>query len=536
MATKSSLSTSQQHNTSTKLSTQQRWIMASSIRTAQKLSMSHNRYYEYLSDWANKNPAVELVEDDGSDNIERVDDITSEREMTPNTNLQEYYQQVFEALDSQTCIGRPTHSNFNNDDDDEPKDLLSTRHSEQTFTEYLQDQILTDDNQLRSAIEFLIFSLDDHGFLKRTLDELSYDFVEQLFDNYTTATLQQQYEMEDEALRLLKEGHQTLLTFEPHGVGTTNFQECLLMQLNTRKRDEIVDCAINIVTHYYTRFMALGGRYDTVEGTKFAREICREFDITPADYIEVLKEIKSCNPIPSAGFSNQQVSQMPDFFVKVLEDDRIMVVQNFGRLPRIRRTQDSSEILKQSQDKRSEEFHHSYQKSLQEVDNELLDFKMRNTALMQVMLGIVKMQRQFFITGDRKDIVPCTRHSLHNFINENSHSKTKVISYFAVSRAAKDRFFAFEDGVFPLSMFFGSKIETENGSKSKAFVKERILELIKDENGKLLSDQKIADKLTAEGMKIARRTVAKYRKELKIEKNYKSEKRTKNTTKKRSTK
>lgn len=506
-----------------------------SIRTATKLNMTQSEYIDHITKMVHNNPAAEIVEDDGLDNVENVDQITEDRELaTIENTANDYYQQVFDALDNQTLIGKPTRSSVGLENVDSSSLLQSQPDVEQSFTDYLLDQITTDNATLRTAIKFLIFSLDESGFLTESLDTLSYDFVKQLFENYAKETdLQKVYDMEDHALELLREAHRILLTFEPKGVGTSSVPECLLYQLRQRPQDEVTALASSIVANHYDRFVRLGGKYDSQEGVRFAKEMVKRYDADPRDFVEALQEIRMCKPMPSTGFSNNVVVQQPDFFVKVLEDNRIMIVQNFGFIPRFRRAKDSSDLLKKSRGEKDGEFHESFQKDLQEVDAEIQDFRMRNTSLMHVMIGLVKMQNRFFITGDKKEIVPCTRHSLSKYINETSNAPGKIISYYSVARAIKDRCFAMEGGIYPLSMFFGATIQSAQGTKSKSYVRERILEMMSSTEGKLLSDQQMTDILNQEGLKIARRTVAKYRSEMKIVKNYHSEKRVKKVKSKR---
>lgn len=532
MAISNSLSLGQTHSQTQSQGQRQQWSTTVIIRTATKLGMSQWAYSDHLNETLGNNPAAEIEEYDGADAINSIDDITADREMFESVGINsDYYQQVFDALNSETCIGRPVRSTLGSSGG-EDVERQSQHAVEQTFSDRLLELVMVEDGNLRAALEFLIFSLDERGFLTRSLGDLAYNFVEQLYEDYDYASSEDQDRMFDESLRLLEVARRTLLTFEPKGVGTSSVSECLLLQLKSHPQDEVTELAEAIVLNHYDRFVRLGGKYDSTEGQRFAKDIVKKYNATPTDFIDALSEIRSCNPLPSAGFSSQVVVQMPEFFVKVLDDNRIMVVQNFGYLPKFRRSSDASSMLKQSRGEKDEEFHKNFQENLKQVDAEIQDYRMRNTALMHMMLGIVKMQRKFFITGDKKDIVPCTRHDLHDFINATSNAEEKVISYYAVARAVKDRYFAMDGGIYPLSMFFSATIPSASGgNKSKAYVRERIKELVNTDEGKLLSDQKITDLLNQEGLKIARRTVAKYRQEMKIEKNYHSEKRVKRSPK-----
>jgi len=139
----------------------------------------------------------------------------------------------------------------------------------------------------------------------------------------------------------------------------------------------------------------------------------------------------------------------------------------------------------------------------------------RNQTLLRVSRAIIEFQRDFFLRG-KKYLVPLTLKDIANEVG---------VSEATVSRISNRKYIQTEYGIFEVKHFFTNSISGagSSGSRySKEGVKETIREILEQDqqDGKSLSDQKISDLLSQRGIKLARRTVTKYRKELDISSSY----------------
>lgn len=498
-----------------------------SIRTSIVLSKSLYDYTEYLKDEIEKNPVLETMETPEEENV-TVEEMDRTQALDAKTIEENYDVRLLNSLDNKLMIGKPLRNN----DDDGEYDPLANVAVEKSFTEMLMEQISTDNETERMALEYLINSLDSKGFLTDTPQQLAYFLVKDIYPNYDELDYDMQVKLEDRTAEVLQNALSVLQTFEPAGVGALNESECLVLQLQRKNDSPAAENAINIIRDHYKAFFNLGDSYDSAAGKQFAHLMCRNYHMKPREYTEAVALIRTLNPYPSRGFTSDTVAvQVPEFYVKVIGDNDIMIIQNLGHLPRFRRAEDIRQYQKNNKGKGSSS--ESYKQNIAQASTVLQDYHLRNTVLMEVMIAIVKLQRDFFINNSDAYIKPCTRRELTSMINVDR----KLMSYHALARAVKNRYVCVENDVYPMSKFFNTAIPLDEGDKqssvSSAAVKDRIAEVVYDENGKLRSDITITKILNEEGYKIARRTVAKYRKAINIEKPYHSEKRVSKSNNKR---
>jgi RNA polymerase sigma-54 factor len=252
--------------------------------------------------------------------------------------------------------------------------------------------------------------------------------------------------------------------------------------------------------------------FDLLEREKY-KEIARKMKITEEDVHEALEFIRTLTPFPGRKYSTESPRYViPDLlvtmkegqFVIVLNDEEIPVLginPFFDRMNNSNSEQKDVNRFVKSSVKDARWFIHSIQQ--------------RNQTLLKVSRAIVEFQRDFFLRGP-KYLVPLTLKDIATTVDV--HEAT-------VSRITTSKYVQTEWGIFELKYFFSNSISGagSKGSRySKAAVKERIREILEEDKGeeKHLSDQRVADLLKQRGITIARRTVAKYRKELDISSSY----------------
>ena len=149
-------------------------------------------------------------------------------------------------------------------------------------------------------------------------------------------------------------------------------------------------------------------------------------------------------------------------------------------------------------------------KAVNDAKNFLNAVEQRNSTLLKVSVEIVKYQKDFFEKGSLY-LKPLRLKDIANKIGV--HETT-------VSRISNGKYLQCEWGLFELKYFFSNSVNENNDSQSKESIKQELLQILKSSGEKKLSDQKLSEKLAEKGINIARRTVAKYRKELNFDSSY----------------
>ncbi len=356
------------------------------------------------------------------------------------------------------------------------QDTLLTRP--ETLSEYLLWQAGLLDlsaGEQKIAAE-IIGNMDESGYLKSNPEEIALTCAE------TAATV----------LRIL-----TLIqTFDPPGIGARNLREALLLQLNRKGAKAALARAI-VENH-------LG----LLEKRDF-RQIARVLQTDAGQVQTAVHQITGLEPKPGRAFySNAPTTIIPDATVSFSDDDpeklKIEIHDEPAKAVRInayyRRL-----LRSRSSDEKTKAF---IREKLQAALNFLKALEMRGGTLRAITAEIVKVQTAFFHHGF-SHLVPLRLKDVANAIG--IHEST-------VSRAIQGKYISTPQGTLPYKSFFSTRIETTTGDvESQKSIQEQIRQIIQKESAAMpLSDQKIATQLSERGIKIARRTVAKYREMLKI--------------------
>lgn len=287
---------------------------------------------------------------------------------------------------------------------------------------------------------------------------------------------------------------EVLQRFDPAGVGGRDLRETILIQLRVLVEDD--STVIRIVETHFADLIA--HRWS---------DIAKAMSITPREVQDAADELAKLDPKPGLKYSAEPDHYViPDLVVEDV-DGEYMVFVNDTNLPRLRLSQSYREVARDKNQFKGEnkEFISS---KLNSANWMIQAIEQRRQTMLKVMNYIVDRQRAFFDKGVQH-LKPLTLREVAEHID--MHEST-------VSRVTNEKFVQTPRGVFSLKYFFSSGLSTSTGEDISARgVKAKIQLLVNEEDSKKpLTDQTIVNLLKADGVKIARRTVAKYRDQLGI--------------------
>jgi RNA polymerase sigma-54 factor len=358
--------------------------------------------------------------------------------------------------------------------------------SEESLQEHLGWQLnLTTMSEIDHAIaESIIDGIDPDGYLRVSLEDI--------FNQFTQSENTQMQEVDfDEVEVVLRR----LQQFEPAGVAARNLSECLMIQLNQiDKETPYLDTAKAIVTDY----IQLLGSHDY-------RTLMRKMRLTEAHLQKAIALILTLNPQPGSSITpNSAEYVIPDVFVEKINgywqvrlnaDNKVNLTINDTYASLIKRA-DSSED-------------NNYLKNhLQEARWLIKSIQSRYDTLLKVAQQILERQINFFEFGEMA-MKPMVLQDIAEAVD--MHEST-------ISRATTQKYMHTPNGIFELKYFFSSHVSTsDGGAASSTAIRALIKKILETENpAKPLSDNKIAKLLEAEGINVARRTIAKYRESMGI--------------------
>ena len=325
----------------------------------------------------------------------------------------------------------------------------------------------------RKVCEYIIDSIDGDGYLKLSTDEIAKQLN---LDN-----------------NLVEKGIHTVQQLEPSGVGARNLQECLLIQLeNINIKDELLE---NIIKNDL-ELLAL----------KKYKDISKKYKISLDRCVQLAHRIQKLEPKPGAKYSYIKNSYIiPDVVVEKIDNEYI-VYTNERDSYNIKINNFYKEVLKNSQkDNDAKEF---IREKLNSALNLIKNIENRKSTILKISKEILNQQREFFENGP-KYLKPLILKDIAE--NIGYHEST-------ISRGVNGKYMLTPFGLFELKYFFSSGLHSKDEGTASTSIKKIIEEIIKGENKKRpYSDDKISYILQQQqGLKIARRTIAKYREELNI--------------------
>ena len=322
--------------------------------------------------------------------------------------------------------------------------------------------------------EFLIGSLDDRGWLVTPLDEVA---------QATGRTL-------EECERLLR----LIQAMEPAGIAARDLRECLLLQLDARKERDTLAWRI------------IHDHFDHLVNRRFP-EIARQLKVGVEEVQDAADVIATLNPKPGFQVSTEDPKYVvPDLLVERV-DDEYVVLLNDRNVPRLRISNTYEGVLREAKSK-NDKTRAYLQSKFNSAKWLIQTIEQRRRTMIKVMNCIIREQREFFDKGIAF-LRPLTLQQVARQID--MHEST-------VSRVCSGKYVQTPRGVFELKFFFSSGLETADGEDVSARTAKNIIKTLIDEEDKKnpYSDDAIAKILHDRGLKIARRTVAKYREQLSI--------------------
>ncbi|RDV28106.1 RNA polymerase factor sigma-54 [Alteromonas aestuariivivens] len=373
-----------------------------------------------------------------------------------------------------------------------PAPMSSTNDDEQVFqgetTENIQDHLLwqmrlTPFSETDRAIATAIIdSIDESGYLTVTVD----DILQSVNDEDMEEPIE-----EDEVECVLKR----IQLFDPIGSGSRTPQECLLVQLRQFAPD----------TPWLEEAKMLLQEYSDLLGSKDYRTLMRKTRLKEDQLREAMRLLQTLNPRPgSALITKEPEYVIPDVSV-AKKNGRWIVELNPDSLPKLSVNQQYAAMSRRARNSSDSQFIRSH---MQEAKWFIKSLESRNETLLKVANCIVQQQLGFFEHGPEM-MKPMVLNDVAEMVD--MHEST-------ISRVTTQKYMHTPRGIFELKYFFSSHVATESGGEcSSTAIRALIKKLVAAEKpSKPLSDSKIAQLLADQGIKVARRTIAKYRESLSI--------------------
>lgn len=432
-----------------------------------------------------ENPALEEGPDDLTTEELDADNNADEGENNEEIDLDEYMQ-------DDDIPDYKLQSN-NSSKDDRKEDIPFSIGT--TFHEYLVDQLglrkLSEREHMLA--QYIIGNIDDEGYLRRDVEAMVDDIV-----------FQTGFEVTDKELSDLIV---IIQDFEPAGVCARNLQECLVLQINRRKKTESTKIAAKIITGLFEEFTK-----------RHYERIIKKLAITEELFKEAVSEITKLNPKPGNAWGSllernmQQV--VPDFLLEV-DNGHPYITLNNKNIPELRVSNTYQEMFKEyssNKQSRSKEMKDAVLFVKQKLDSAkwFIDaIKQRQNTLLVTMNAIVTFQKEFFLEGDETLLRPMILKDI---------AEITGLDISTISRVSNSKYVQTDFGVYPVKYFFSESMQTDSGEEvSSREIKSILQKCIEEEDKrKPITDEQLADILKSKGYIIARRTVAKYREQLDI--------------------
>lgn len=356
--------------------------------------------------------------------------------------------------------------------------MNNTAADHTSLHEQLHDQfiLLDPDDDARTIGRHIIFNLDENGLLPYPLEEI-----------LESPELRSQYTLE-EVERVLE----MVQGLEPKGIGARSLQEALLLQLDP----DDPDCELKATL--------IREHLVDINKNKLPK-VAREMDLTIAQVKKLVGEIARLDPRPGSKLGGDRNAYIhPDVLVEWV-DGRYEITLEDDFFPRIRVSPQYKELLASTDDPKVKDY---VRKKLESAKWLVEAIQQRQNTLYRVCEEIFRVQRDYLDYGE-SHLKPLKMQEIADRVG---------IHVSTVSRAIADKWVQTPRGIVPLKFFFTGGAETSDGATmSRLSVKQKVKEIISNEDKRdPLSDEQVAEILKGEGLEIARRTVTKYRKALRI--------------------
>ena len=380
-------------------------------------------------------------------------------------------------------------NNYSDDDDDKSLPFAAPVSFHQDLINQLNTFILSDDEC--DIAEFLVGSIDDMGYIRRTTQDIVDDmaFTQGIYTDEATV---------ERILHLVQD-------LEPAGVGARDLQECLLLQLKHKTPSDSINLAIQVIEQQFDAF-----------SKKHYDKLLQKFDVSQQQLRKAIDEIEKLNPKPGGSFDgNQKMVEhiVPDFTIRIV-DGELELLLNGRNAPELHVSKDYQEMLQSYKDTSEKS---SSQKDAVQFIKQKLDsakwfidaIKQRQETLYVTMNAIMFYQQEYFLEGEETKLRPMILKDIADMVG---------LDISTVSRVANSKYVDTPYGTKLIKEFFSESMTNDQGEEVSTIEIKNILQQVisEEDKKKPLPDDQLAEILKERGYPIARRTIAKYREQLDI--------------------
>ncbi len=469
-----------QFKLSQKLSPQQ-------IQLMKLIQLPTQAFEQRLKQELEENPALES----GKEESEAQDDFESEfDEDNDNDSIEAEDINIDDYLsDDEIPDYRTKANNYSADDDEKSVPYAAGISFNQFLINQLNTVYLSDEEW--GIAEFLVGSVDESGYIRRPISDILDDL----------AFTQNIYTEEAVILKVLK----MVQNLDPPGVAARSLEECLTIQLKRKETSPRIELAIAILEKSFDQFTK-----------KHYKKLLQKHNISEEQLKEAISEIEKLNPKPGGSYAgnNRTIEHVvPDFSIKIVEG-ALELTLNGRNAPELRVSREYNNMLKGYKDTKDKS---KSQKDAVMFIKQKLDaakwfidaILQRQQTLFVTMSSIMNYQKEYFLTGDERNLRPMILKDIADEIN---------MDVSTVSRVANSKYVDTPYGTKLIKEYFSESMKNEQGEDVSTREIKKILETViaEETKKKPLTDDRLATILKEKGYPIARRTVAKYREQLGI--------------------
>ena len=429
-----------------------------------------------------ENPALEKgIENQNTDSI---DDFYENSEIKDSKEIE-----INEYLNNdETPLYKFNSNNYSSEDE---KSISIS--GEISFHQNLLQQMgnLIFDEKETKISEFLIGSIDDSGYIRRTNEEIIDDL----------AFTQNLVVSDDELNKVLK----LIQTLDPPGIGSRSLKESLIIQLKKKKNPKSETLLAKEI---------LKKDFDLFSKKNFSK-LQEKYKISQIELKNAIDVISKLNPKPGiSSSSNLTANQIIPDFILTIEEGAIEVSLNNRNSPHLKISNSYKEMLEgyvnnKNKSKSDNDAILFIKQKLDSAQWFINAIEQRYQTLSLTINAIIDFQKEYFLTGDERKLKPMILKDIAEKIN---------MDISTISRVANSKYIDTPYGIKLLKTFFSEGFKNEDGENISSIEIKNILEslIIKEDKSNPITDEEISKLLKEKGYNVARRTVAKYREQLEI--------------------
>ncbi|MDI5948705.1 RNA polymerase factor sigma-54 [Flavobacterium yafengii] len=461
------------------------------IQLMKLIQLPTQAFEQRLLEEMNENPALEAGKEEDeyekdefeNEDYDDYDDAESERIDAEDINIDEYLS------NDETPDYKTQANNYSDDDDDRETPFAAPVSFHQDLINQLNTFILNDEE--RDIAEFLVGSIDDMGYIRRSVPDMVDDMA-------FTQGIYTDEKMVEKMLQVIHE-------LEPSGVGARDLQECLLLQLKHKTPTESVELATDIIENQFDAFTKK--HYD---------KLLQKYNVSNEQLKKAIHEIEKLNPKPGGSFTgNNKVTEnvVPDFAIRIV-DSELELTLNGRNAPSLHVSKDYQEMMQTYKDSRDKS---AQQKDAVQFIKQKLDsakwfidaIRQRQETLFVTMNAIMHYQEEYFLDGDETKLKPMILKDIADMVG---------LDISTISRVANSKYVETPYGTKLIKEFFSEAMKNDQGEDVSTLEIKKILQntIEEEDKKKPLPDDQLAEILKEKGYPIARRTIAKYREQLDI--------------------